>query len=258
MKNLIKEDLSVVKKIRFIIIAALAYVGAVVDIVMTKKTFLNDLVLFSTVEKYIFFLFNSVIGAALIISTYRVKYTKNNILSVEEKGLKRIAGVFSKFLSGAVILLCCYALLAILVLILGAILGAAFSAEETRMFLLLILFNWLAAFASYALSLFWLYLFAFPVFPVMVYIGFVFVSACFFRISDYYAFPEYKWSVLYSPKNNADIAFARAVFHNPGIEFFLILLMHILIPFLLSALVFKYKKIKTKKKNSRRKKNPPH
>ena len=66
MTGMIKEDLlSIVKKKRFIILTALAYVGLIIFMICEKSEYFNDLTFFFAVNKYIFYVFDPLIGKVI-------------------------------------------------------------------------------------------------------------------------------------------------------------------------------------------------
>ena len=246
MTELIKEEiLTTVKKKRFVILTALLFILAIVETALSKADPWNDLVYFFAMQDYIQTAFTPIMGLILILSVYRKKYTRTSILQVEEKGLRRSQGVIARTVSGSVILLCCYVLMALFIIVLGLIFGAHLSSQQTGMLMLRLLTDFLAAVATYAGSLFFLYLFAFPAFPMVWY--------CFFTFAAYLMLGSFVNSIIYRvcniiiPKPDMDVFYTGLVMSSFRCECLLFLMGQILIPLLLTILVFKLKKLKEKK-----------
>lgn len=251
MTGLIREDvISTISKKRFIILTALAFAGAVVSAVITRNGHWNDLTYFFGIQKYITDYFDPLIGTALILSVYRRKFTRNSILQVEEKGLKRSAGVLSKTVSGALILAACYLVMAVLVILLGLILGAHMSAAQTGQILLRLLLDCLAAVVIYIAALFFLYLFAFPLVPVIVYVTLMTFAVQFYHnVFGMFANNIYLICCFIDPKINADNTYTLLLLSGIRLENILIFPVQAAVPLLLSLLVFRLKKLKPLKKD---------
>ena len=72
MSELIKEDvLSVIKKKRFIVLMALAFIGAVADTIIAKSAFWNDLIYLFAMQKYVLYFFKE-------YNNLSEKYTRRN------------------------------------------------------------------------------------------------------------------------------------------------------------------------------------
>ena len=246
MSDLIKEEIfTTVKKKRFIILTALLFAGAVVEAVLNKTDLWNDLTYFLAMQDYIQTVFTPFIGMILLLSVYRKKYTRTSILQVEEKGLKRSSGVIARTVSGSVILLCCYALMALFVIVLGLIFGANLTSQQTGMLMLRLLTDFLAAAATYIGALFYLYDFAFPAFP-MIWYGF-FTFAAPLMLGSFTDTVVYRVCNILIPKPDMDVFYTGLVMSAFRWECVLFLAVQILIPFLLTILSFKLKKLKDKK-----------
>ena len=249
MSGLIKEEiLSVIKKKRFIILTVLAYIGVIITTVMTKNKMWNDLTYYFAIQEYLDYVFAPSIAGILIISVYRKKYTKNSIMQVEEHGVKRSAGVLGRFISGSVILAVCYLIMMILVFGMSFAFGANNTAAQLGELAIKMAFDCLACIAAYAISLFWLYLFAFPIAPVLAVLLLMFAVPYVCSYMGLYGLSYYQIAGFFVPKIAGDIAFTDMVYSNPQIKTVLAFLAMIVIPFLFSMLVFKLKKIKPKKK----------
>ena len=251
MSELIKEELlGTIRKKRFIILTALAFISAVVFVFIWKEDFWTDLVYLSAIDGYLFYAFNALAGSILILSAYRKKYTRSSILQVEEKGAKRYEGVLSRFISGSVILIGCYLVFAIIFLILGLVTGAHNTPEQIGSFILKIALNCLASIAAYSAALFWLYLFAFPIVPILAYVITVLLVPAAFR--NYLDYRSVAYCVLtYTlPKVTADDAYTRMVFSDPSVLNVVSFILEIAVPLLLTMLVFKLKKLKPLKEDS--------
>ena len=195
MNGLITEELTgIIKKKRFIILTAAVFIGLLVVTVITKTKYWNDLTYFFAVQKYISFVFTPAAGIALILSVYRKKYTGSSILQVEDHGAKRHAGVISRFISGTAVLVSYYVVLALL---------------------LRIATDCTASVAAYSVSLFWLYLTAFPVVPILIH-GITMIGIpLFFDYSGLYDNPLYRIGGFIIPKLTGDIAYKDLIFVNP-------------------------------------------
>jgi len=248
MTGLIKEDLlSIVKKKRFIILTALAYIGLIIFMIGEKSEYFNDLTFFFAVNKYIFYVFDPLIGITLIISVYRKKFTKNSILQVEAHNAKRAEGVISRIISGSVILIACYLIMALLVIILGLILGAHINAGQTGLLMLRLAVDCLAGVAVYITALFWLYLFAFPIVPVLVYGIEMLALPAYFLGSDAVLSDIFKYLSWFFVKLNTDYIYTNLLFSDLHIIAVFIFLLQVVIPLLFTLLVFKLKKIRPDK-----------
>ena len=246
MTELIKEDiLTTVKKKRFIILTALLFIGVIVETTLSKADPWNDLIYFFAIQDYIQTVFTPLMGIILILSVYRKKYTRTSILQVEEKGLKRSQGVIARTISGSAILLCCYVLMALFVIVLGLIFGAHLTSQQTGMLLLRLLTDFLAAAATYIGALSYLYDFAFPAFP-MIWYGF-FTFAAPLMLGSFTDTVVYRVCNILIPKPDMDVFYTGLVMSAFRWECVLFLAVQILIPFLLTILSFKLKKLKDKK-----------
>lgn len=248
MTGLIKEDLlSIIKKKRFIILTALEYIGLIIFMIGEKSEYFNDLTFFFAVNKYIFYVFDPLIGITLIISVYRKKFTKNSILQVEAHNAKRAEGVISRIISGSVILIACYLIMALLVIILGLILGAHINAGQTGLLMLRLAVDCLAGVAVYITALFWLYLFAFPIVPVLVYGIEMLALPAYFLGSDAVLSDIFKYLSWFFIKLNTDYIYTNLLFSDLHIIAVFIFLLQVVIPLLFTLLVFKLKKIRPDK-----------
>jgi ABC-type transport system involved in multi-copper enzyme maturation permease subunit len=246
MTELIKEEiLTTVKKKRFIIFTAFLFIGVIIDTALSKADPWNDLIYFFAIQDYIQTVFTPFMGIILILSVYRKKYTRTSILQVEEKGMKRYQGVFARVKAGCIILFCCYVLMALFVIALGLIFGANLTSQQTWMLMLRLLTDFLAAAAIYTGALFFLYLFAFPVFP-MIWYGF-FTFAAYLMLGSFTGTVVYRVCNIIIPKPNMDVFYTGLVMSSFRWECVLFLAAQILIPFLLTVLVFKLKKLKEEK-----------
>jgi hypothetical protein len=245
MTGMIKEEiLSVLKKIRFIVLTAAAFIGLIVMAVITKNKYWNDLTYFFAVQRYVSYVFTPVIGLGLILSMYRKKYTRTSILQAEDHGLGRSLCVISRFLSGTVILIAAYAVMALFIILLGFVLGAHSTGVQIWQFVLRLATDCVASIAVYSASLFWLYLFAFPVVPVLVN-GLLMIAipqiAAYMNIYDTNL---YRIGGFIFPKLTGDMAYADLVYANPGLLSAGVFLLQMIIPLLFTMLIFKLKKLK--------------
>ncbi|MCR5384452.1 MAG: hypothetical protein K6E72_07460 [Saccharofermentans sp.] len=248
MTGIIKEDLlSIIKKKRFIILTALAYIGLIIFMIGEKSEYFNDLTFFFAVNKYIFYVFDPLIGITLIISVYRKKFTKNSIIQVEAHNAKRAEGVISRIISGSVILIACYLIMALLVIILGLFLGAHINAGQTGLLMLRLAVDCLAGVAVYITALFWLYLFAFPIMPVLVYGIEMLALPAYFLGSDAVLSDIFKYLSWFFVRLNTDYIYTNLLFSDLHIIAVFIFLLQVVIPLLFTLLVFKLKKIRPDK-----------
>ena len=249
MSGLLKEEiLTTVRKKRFIILMPLLYIGAVVAAVMLKGRHFNDLTYIFGMQKYVSMVFSPLAGAILLFTVHRRKYTFNSIVQVEEHGAKRSAAVLARALAGCIILACLFAVMLLFVTAMSFVAGAHNTPAQLAQFALLVFTDCLAAAATYTGVLFWQYLFAFPLVPIVVYCAAMFVAPLVFIVADHYANPYYKYCSFAFPKLIADVIYTRLVLHDTPVFEFLILLAQAVIPLLLTMLVFKLKKKERKKK----------
>lgn len=242
MIGLIKEDIKIIlSKKRFIILAALSFVGALVMTIITKVKFWNDQTFFFAMQKYLFRGFNLAIGIALIISVYCREFTRTSIELVEEKGKGRVAGVMSRFLSGSLILVCCYATTLGWILLLGLVFGAHLTYEQVEMIVIMVCMYMLAAITSYVAALFFLYLFAFPVVPVIIYVGLMYVVSFILQRGHVYTFDGHKSLELFVPMITAETAYTQLIFSNFNVKYVVAFLVQLIFPLLFTFLVFKLK-----------------
>ena len=246
MFELIKEDLfTIIKKKRFIVMTAILFVAAVGFGIYTKIHYMNNVMFLVDMRSFLKYVFDPVMGIALIISVYHVKYTKFCIEQVEEKGLKRYANIVSKFVSGSVIIICVYALLCILMLFLGLVLGAHLTGYDTETLVLMLFWDCIGAIGLYALALFFLTLFAFPVFPAILYTAISIAAPIVLgRISW---MDEIRSVRFITAKCLSEVLFTGAVFGDVSVVLVIALIVETAIPLLFSLLVFKLKKIRVKK-----------
>lgn len=253
MTGLIKEEiLTTIKKKRFIILMPLVYIGAIVMTVITKNRHWNDLTYFLAIQDYILKFFNPAAGSILLLSLYRRKYTKTSIQQVEDHGMKRSAGVLARTEAGCIILFCCYAVMALFIILTGLIFGAHLTSVQTGQLALRLLTDFLAAAAGYVFAQFWLYLFAFPAVPIILYIIVIMIAPVLYKESiGYYANLYYWVCALIFPKMNMDLFYSSAVLSGTRWEYLLFLIAQAAVPFLLTLLVFKLKKKERKKRKKK-------
>ena len=249
MSGLLKEEiLTTIKKKRFIILMPLLCISAIVAAVMLKKEYFNDLTYIFGMQKYMTFGFSPFAGALLLFTVHRRKYTKNSIIQAEEHGAKRSAAVLARALAGCIILACLFAVALLLIIVMSFILGAHNTPAQLAQFALLVFTDCLAAAVTYVGVLFWQYLFAFPLVPILVYLAAMFAAPVVFMAADHYANYYYKYCSYAFPKLITDIIYTRLVLKSFPVLEFLILLAQAVIPLLLTMLVFKLKKKERKKK----------
>ena len=249
MIGLIKADLTdIIKKKRFMILMALAFLGALIMTIVVKVKLWNDQTFFFGMERYIFYGFNLAIGIILLISVYHRKFIRYSIQMVEEREQKRFCGVLSRFLSGILILMAGYVLMTLFMLLLGVIFGAGCSSEEISALILRMSLDCLAAMASYSMALFFLYLIPFPFVPVLIYGALMFIAPYILRIPNVYPSGLYRMAGLLTPKVGANVAYTRIRLSGPFFEFIATVLIYLLVSLLLSILVFHFKKRKAAKK----------
>ena len=87
MTGLIKEEiLTTIKKKRFIALALIAFIGAIVSAILTKNDYWNDLTYYFSVKDYMFMVFNPLISfaprCALYISTPSILQVLLQIYSI--------------------------------------------------------------------------------------------------------------------------------------------------------------------------------
>lgn len=249
MGGILKEEIfTTIKKKRFIILTALLLAGAVVMIVFKKNDYFNDLTCLFAMKQYINYIFNPAIGAVLIFSVYRKRYTNSSITRAEEHGAKRSTAVIARAAAGSIILAVCYAAAAAILLITALILGANLSAAETGMFLTGLLCDCIAAVTMYVGVLFWLYLFAFPVIPMALYVILTWVPHVLFVEGDALDNMLFKVIAHILPGSGMNVFAASLIYGNPQWLHLLICIGYIILTLLLTILVFKFKKFKEKKK----------
>lgn len=255
MNEIIKEEIfKTIKKKRFILLAALAILGIPVITLMTRNNYWNDLTYYLAIQKYLFYVFGPAIGTALIISVYRKKYTRNSIIQVEDHNVKRPAGVLARVISGAVILGVCYALAALLIIFLGVIFGANLSIVQTGELILRMAIDCLGCIVTYVTALFWLYLFAFPIVPVLVYLVLMIVIPYVYQFFNIYVGGKYNYVCYFVPKALTDFIYTNLVLKDIRWLNALVLFLQVLVPFLFTLLIFKFKK---KERKKRKKKGQP-
>lgn len=248
MTGLIREELlTTVKKKKFIVLAVLVFIGAIVTTVITRNKHWNDLTYYFAIQKYISRVFTPAIGITLILSVYRRKYTRESILQTENHHAGRSAGVLSRFISGSVILIACYAIMAVLSVVLGLVFGAHNTGDQIIEILFRLLTDCTGCIAAYAAALFWLYLFAFPAVAVVIFAVTMFILPYAFEYYRFYDNFIYQICGLIFPKLTGDIAFTDLVYTCPRIESVGLFIVQIMIPVLLAMLVFKLKKLKPAK-----------
>ena len=188
MTGIIKEEiLTTIRKKRFIILMPLVFIGAIVMTVITKNRYWNDLTFFFAMQDYVMNFFNPAVGLILLFSVYRRKYTRTSIEQVEEHGVKRREGVIARAMAGSIILFVIYSVMVLFVLLLGLVFGAHCTGTQTYEIATKLGLDMIAAITTYVVSLFWLYLFAFPIVPMLVYFFLIYGMPWFFTVVDYYA-----------------------------------------------------------------------
>ena len=253
MQGLVREEIfTTIKKKRFVILTVLLFAGFVAAVIVTKNKYMNDLTYLFKVRKYIFLLFNPLMGSILLFSVHRRKYTRTSILQSQDHGVKRGRAVLSRVWAGTVILFLGYLLLAVFAVLLSFILGAHITFDQFVQLMTEIMCNFLAAVTTYIVCLFWQYLFAFPLIPIALYITLIFVGPWIFYDIDDYANSAFRIVSFISAKCNMDIFYTSILFNNPQWYCLLVMLGHIVIALLFTMLVFKIKKLRDKKKKRKK------
>ena len=252
MMGIIKEEiLTTVRKKRFIILMALVFIGAIVMTVITKNGHWNDQTFLFAMLKYIANYFNPAVGLILIFSVYRRKYTRSSIEQVEEHGVKRSAGVIARAIAGSIIIWVCYSLMVLFILLLGLVFGANNSGMQIAVIATKLGLDCIAAITAYVVSLFWLYLFAFPIVPWLVDFILIFFMPWFFVAIESYSNILFRVGAFISPKCGMDVFFTSVILANPQWLYLLACIGHIVLAVLLSMLVFKFKKKERKKRKKK-------
>ena len=183
MTGIIKEEiLTTVRKKRFILLTLILFIGAVFMTVSTKNKHWNDLTFFLAMQNYVKNYFDPFMGAILIFSVWRRRYTRSSIEQAESHGVKRASAVFARAAAGSIILFFCYALMALFMVILSLVFRAGSTPTQAADLLLRLGTDLIAAITIYVGSLFWLYLFAFPVVPIAVYVASILAAPVFFAV----------------------------------------------------------------------------
>ena len=251
MIELTKEEfLTTIKKKRFIVLMPLLFIGAIIAVVMQKNDYLNDLTFIFRMQKYMNLVFNPLAGSILLITVHRKKYTRNSIIQAEEHNVKRSVAVLSRHLAGSLILICLYFLMAALALLLSVIFGTKCSALQLQQLATYIFLDCFAAVTTYVGVLFWQYLFAFPVVPILVYVAAMFVSPLFFDLLGY-SNVIFKVCSYVFPKNMTDIMYTGILMNNFSWVPLIVMISHIVLPPIFTILVFKLKKKDKKKKKKK-------
>ena len=249
MGGLIKEEIfTTIKKIRFIVLTALLFAGAAAMLIYTKNGYFNDLTCLFALVKYINYGFNPGMGAILLFSVYRKRYTNASITQAEQHGAKRSTAVIARAAAGSIILVCCYAVFALLLVILSAVFGANFTASQTGMLLTELLTGCIAAITLYNGVLFWLYLFAFPAIPMVLYAALFWLPYIIFIESGITDNIYFKVCSFVLPNCGMDVFSASLIYGNPKWIHVLVCIAYIVLTVFLSAVVFRFKKFKEKKK----------
>ncbi|MBO4450074.1 MAG: hypothetical protein J5777_05780 [Clostridiales bacterium] len=253
MAGMIKEEFNnTVRKKRFIVLTALLFIAAIAAEIATKRTLMNDLTYILKIQKYLAYLFNPLMGMVLILSMHRKKFTKSSIMQAEEKGVKRCTLVLGRTIAGALILLVFYALMFVLMVLLGLVLGAHLSVPQMGELLLKTGTGCAAAVTTFVVCMFFEYLFAFPVISMALYCGLMLGIPCFFELYfGYYADEFYKYATWVSAQCSMNLFYTTALLSYPRWNSFLICLIHIAVFLPLTMLVFRLKK-KDKKKRKKK------
>ena len=249
MLEIIKEEFfGTIKKKRFIILTALLFVFNIVNIIIDKGAFFNDLIYFLNVQDAISQMFTPFAGVILLISVYRKKYTSSSIVQVKKHNQKRYVGVLARAIAGSAILAGFYVILAIVLLLLGVILGAHMTGEQTGAILLRLLTECFASIATYVVSLFWLYVFAFPIVPAILYAAMMLILPVYSSLFTFYSHIGYKIAVIVLPKVTGDASYTTLLLNNLEWRYVGIWILQVAVFLLLTMLVFKLKKYKPFKK----------
>lgn len=249
MAAIIKEEIfTTIKKKRFIILTAIMYVIVIAMMIYAKTDYFNDLICLFAMNRCLYDFFNPAAGAVLLFCVYRRRYTNSSITQAEHYGAKRSTAVIARAAAGSIILTACYAIAAVILLLTALIFGANLSAAETGMFLTGLLCDCIAAVTMYVGVLFWLYLFAFPVIPMVLYVILTWVPHVLFVEGDALDNMLFKVISHVLPGSGMNVFAASLIYGNPQWLHLLICIGYIILTLLLTILVFKLKKFKEKKK----------
>ena len=178
--------------------------------------------------------------------------TAEQVRRAEEKGVKRCTLVLGRTIAGALILLVFYALMFVLMVLLGLVLGAHLSVPQMGELLLKTGTGCAAAVTTFVVCMFFEYLFAFPVISMALYCGLMLGIPCFFELYfGYYADEFYKYATWVSAQCSMNLFYTTALLSYPRWNSFLICLIHIAVFLPLTMLVFRLKK-KDKKKRKKK------
>lgn len=108
--------------------------------------------------------------------------------------------------------------------------------------------------ACYSSALFLMFIFAFPVIPLLYLVVMVFVSA-FFYYTRAYGFDGYVFAVFLDPKLTSDVTYTQLLFFDSELVLPILFLIFTVIPLLLSIPVFCFKKKERKRKHFRKSKS---
>ena len=247
-KIILDEIKHIIRKKRFIILAALLFLGMIVWAVLIKMDFLNDYMYTIKMQKFLRVFFNPATGLILLFAQYRRRFTKTLVAETEERNVGSTKLVIGKWCAGVILLFAFYLVAYLLILLMSLILGAHCAGDQIRALTLSTFFGWILAVGSYGIALIFLFLIPFFL-PAWIFYGFFAGVAPIILFNlDIPGYPLIKLLNKFLISAYTDAGYTAGVLGQTRWGYLLVLLIYTAICFGLSILFFHLKKRRIQRK----------
>ena len=243
MKSLLTYEIKRIRTLeRFWGALILTMLAALGFVIYTKATFFNGYMFTIRTMQFQLYAFNIIAGVSALLCMHTSVFTKKSIDLAKEHKVKSGTLVFMKWLAGALQIAFMYAVTLIFLLLLGLAFGAHNTAFQVKAIALSYFTGMLAAIGTYTLAMFFQFLTAFPVLPIIIYVLLMGAAPIVLKAYGWPGFP----GLLYS---EARSAYSLILLGSPNINFLIALFFYTVPALLLSIPVFVLKKKRLMKKN---------
>ncbi len=228
-----KKRLLSLKRFRFM--SAALFIGAIALTVYTKITFWNDIMFTFRIQDYMLYVFNTAAGVTVLLGLYRLRFTRNSIEQGEINGVSRRGNVIAKWRAGISAIIRLYLVMAVLIVALGFVFKAQTTAFQLKAMLVSLVMDMTAAIASFSVALFFLFLTAFWLLPIVVYAVLMCVYPVFVNRLGVRGYTLFVYTA-------AKDAYSGFMLGRIDLKFIPVFLIYVAVSIVLSVIVFKFKR----------------
>ncbi|MCR5847755.1 MAG: hypothetical protein K6G75_06510 [Lachnospiraceae bacterium] len=236
LSNEIKRFLSLK---RFWIPTCLSLITFLVIIVVSSRSFFNDLLYTETVLTYEVYFYSFMVGLIIFICLYRKNFIKKLSESADEYNVKISTAVLCEWITGVCAIMVLYGIMIVLALLFGFVFGLNISALLVKAVILTSVMDMIAVTACYSVSLIFLFITPFPVLPIFVYSALAWIYPVCLDIFG-------KNGIRLHIYTDTREAFSAFMMHGTDWKFVPVFILYVIPSLLLSMLVFKIKKKRIK------------